>query len=267
MNAISVLDPLILALLAALLLGLRHATDPDHLTAILTLVVDDVGVAGAGSAEQGGGAGRSALALGGAWGAGHALTLLVFGLPVVVWGNHLPEWAHGAAELAVGLLIVGLAVRLLVRWRRGYFHGHEHDHGDLTHAHPHFHEGEEGHEPPHHHHEEPPEHEHSHADEMARTAWGAFGVGLVHGVGGSAGASLLVTAAVEGSAGRAIALAVFAGGTALSMALLTGLFGRVFAGRLTWRRAAYLFPAVGIASLAFGAWYAWQAWGGMFGGS
>ena len=103
------------AFLVALLLGLRHATDPDHLTAVSSMIL----------AERDGGR-RGALRLGLAWGAGHALTLLALGLPFVLWGDALPERIQQLAELAIGLLIVGLAVRLLVRWRRGYFHVHPH---------------------------------------------------------------------------------------------------------------------------------------------
>ena len=55
------------------LLGLRHATDPDHLTALSTLVLSDD--------ERGA---RRAGRLGLAWGAGHAVTLVALGLPVVL---------------------------------------------------------------------------------------------------------------------------------------------------------------------------------------
>src|SRR3954447_15953176 len=113
---------LLVALAVALLLGLRHATDPDHLTAVSTLVMSE-------------GHPRSARKLGFAWGCGHALTLFAFGAPVVLLGSKLPEWLQSGLELAVGVVIVALAVRLLLRWRRGYFHVHEHDHGDLVSGH------------------------------------------------------------------------------------------------------------------------------------
>ena len=71
-----------LALLVAVLLGLRHATDPDHLTAVATLIVSD--------ARDGP---RRARRLGLAWGLGHALTLFAFGLPVVLVGDALPRSA------------------------------------------------------------------------------------------------------------------------------------------------------------------------------
>src|SRR3954447_20924632 len=109
---------LALAAVVAVLLGLRHATDPDHLTAVATLITGD--------ARDGL---RRARRLGLSWGAGHALTVFAFGLPVVLAGSALPEGVQRAAELAIGAQIVALAVRLLVRWRRGAFHTHAHTHG------------------------------------------------------------------------------------------------------------------------------------------
>src|SRR5258705_7353092 len=97
-----------IVLAVAVLLGLRHATDPDHLVAVTTLV--------AGGRE---GAARRAGELGLAWGVGHAVTLLAFGVPVLLLGRVLPQGVQQAAETAIGLVIVYLAVRVLVRWRTG----------------------------------------------------------------------------------------------------------------------------------------------------
>jgi cytochrome c biogenesis protein CcdA len=227
------------ALLIALLLGLRHATDPDHLTAVSTLVLSD---------DRHGG--RRASMLGLAWGCGHALTLLVLGLPAVLWGHLLPDPVQSAAELAVGLVIVGLAVRLLVRWRRGYFHLHQHRHGALRHAHPHVHEGE---------HTE--QHEHSHPDDLGRSPLVAFGIGLVHGAGGSAAAGVLLVSAIGDRTAGVAALVVFAAGTALSMAVASSAFGAALARRWLRRRLGTAVPALGGTALLFGAWYALAALG------
>jgi ABC-type nickel/cobalt efflux system permease component RcnA len=228
------------ALLVALLLGLRHATDPDHLTAVSTLVMSD---------ERGG---RRACALGLAWGFGHALTLIALGLPVVLFDDRLPEAVRRAAELAIGVVIVALAVRLLVRWRRGYFHLHEHRHGELRHAHPHPHGRGEEH---------PAEHHHAHPEPLGRTPVAAFGIGLAHGVGGSAGAAVLLVGAVPGDAASAAALAVLAAGTALSMASLSWGFGHALASRPLRRRLRVAVPAFGASGVLFGAWYTLAALG------
>src|SRR3954447_1215744 len=144
----------------AVLLGLRHATDPDHLTAVTALV--------AGGERDARGAGR----LGLSWGLGHATSLFAFGVPIVLFRSYLPEPLQMAAEAAVGVVIVVLAVRLLLRWRSGALH----------HAHPHD----------------------------ARTRRQAYGIGLVHGMGGSAGVGVLLLASIPGHAQALLALALFA---------------------------------------------------------
>jgi len=191
---------LALALAVALLLGLRHATDPDHLVAVSALLASDT----AGGTRQ---AGR----LGLAWGVGHASTLLVFGLPIVLFHAYLPGAAQHAAEVLVGLVIVFLAIRL---WRRR---------------------------------RAPP----------GRSPAEAFGIGLAHGMAGSAGVGVLLLAAVPARSEAVAALVVLAVGTAVSMAALSYAFGRVVArgGRPVPA------PAVGAVSLAFGSWYALGAMG------
>ena len=232
----------LLALLVALLLGLRHATDPDHLTAVSMLVAGD---------EPDGA--RRARRLGLAWGLGHATTLFAFGLPVVLFGAYLPEAAQRAAELAVGLVIIAVAVRLLVRWHRGYYHVHRHRHGELEHAHPHAHEHAPATDPHVHDH---PRHEHRH-DALGCTPRAAFGIGLVHGTGGSAGVSLLIVSGVAGDRGlAALSLAILAAGATLSMALLSSAFGHALARGSLLRGFAGAMPALGVGGVLFGAWYA-----------
>jgi hypothetical protein len=70
----------LVVLLLAFALGLRHASDPDHLVAVSTLVADTRGRAA-----------RAAARLGAAWGLGHATTLLAFGLPVLLVRSYLPH--------------------------------------------------------------------------------------------------------------------------------------------------------------------------------
>lgn len=234
-----------LALLVALLLGLRHATDPDHLTAVSTLVMSD--------RRRGA---RRAASLGVAWGLGHATTLFLFGLPVVLFRSALPEAVQRTAEVAIGLVIVGLGLRLLVRWRRGYFHAHAHAHGALHHSHPHVHEHAPDHEAG-----EAVVHAHRHPDALGRSPRAAYGIGLVHGVGGSAGVGILLIGAMPDRAAAVAALALFALATAVSMALLSSAFGVALARGPVARRFATLAPVLGAASLLFGAWYALGALG------
>jgi ABC-type nickel/cobalt efflux system permease component RcnA len=232
-------ETLALVLVVALLLGLRHASDPDHLAAVSTLIASE--------AEDGAGrAGR----LGLAWGLGHALTLAVFGLPIVLFHAYLPEAVQRGAEALVGLMITFLAVRLLLRWWRGDFHAHQHRHGQTEHRHLHPHEHTLGHG-----------HEHVPEERLGRSPLQAFGIGVIHGVGGSAGVGVLLLATIPAQAQAVAALAVLAIGTAISMAALSSLFGYAITRGPVVRRTLALAPGMGFLALTFGAWYALGALG------
>jgi high-affinity nickel permease len=201
-------------LAVAVLLGLRHATDPDHLAALTTLV-----------ASGGERVARRAGELGLAWGLGHAVTLFAFGLPILLLDSFLPQPVQQAAETAIGFVIVHLALRLLVRWRRGElgFHAHPQAHG-------------------------------------ARTRRGAFAIGLVHGMGGSAGVGVLVLASVRSTGLAVISLVLLAVFTAVSMSIVSSGFGSVLVSDPARAAFGAVAPALGGASLAFGVWYATAAW-------
>src|SRR2546421_4464290 len=169
---------LLVVVAVSALLGLRHASDPDHLTAVTTLI-----------ASRGGRATRHAARLGLTWGLGHATSLFVFGVPVVLYSAYLPRTVQDAAETAVGCLIVVLALVLLARWRRGSFRlaGHVHPRG--------------------------------------RNPWQAYAIGLIHGMGGTAGVGLLLLATIHSRLLAVVALALFALCTAISMTVLSAGFG------------------------------------------
>ena len=209
----------LVVVLVATLLGLRHATDPDHVAAVTTLVASGRDKAA-----------RSAARLGAWWGLGHAVTLVAFGLPILLAERYLPEPVRQGAETAVAALIVFLAIRLLLRWRHGVFStlpggkdGDEHRHG-------------------------------------VRTPVGAFGIGLVHGMGGSAGVGVLLLAAIPDQTVAIGALLVLALFTAVSMTLVTSGFGATLTIPSVARSVSGVAPALGVASLAFGVWYAAAAW-------
>jgi len=225
----------------ALLLGLRHATDPDHLAAVSTLIATEP--------EDGK---QRAARLGFAWGLGHATTLLLFGLPIVLFKSYLPDPLQQGAELLVGLMIVGLAVRLLVRWHSGAFHVHEHRHGPVRHRHLHPHRHDENHR-----------HLHAHEPEkrLGRSSWQAYGIGVVHGIGGTAGVGILLLAAIPDHAEAVAALLLFCAASAVSMALLSSVFGYALTRDRVRRRVLAITPVMAVASLAFGSWYALGAVG------
>jgi high-affinity nickel permease len=215
----------------AIFLGLRHASDPDHLAAVTTLVVS--------RRER---SRRAAAALGLSWGLGHATTLFLFGLPIVLFKAYLPERVQQGAETLIGLVIIALAIWLLVRWRNGTFHLHVHEHDGRVHPHGHIHGTSISHA-----HECTPQ---------VRTRLQAYGIGLVHGMGGSAGVGVLLLATISDRILAVAAMALFAAFTAVSMAIASLGFGATLSSAPVSRSFHHLAPVVGCASLAFGAWYA-----------
>jgi ABC-type nickel/cobalt efflux system permease component RcnA len=222
-----------MVVLVAVLLGLRHATDPDHIAAVTTLVAGTRGRAT-----------RTAAALGAAWGLGHATTLFAFGVPILVLDKYLPERVQQLAESAIAVAMVYLAVRLIIRSRRGLFHVHTHEHDGVRHAHLHANA-------------EHTEHGHPH---RARTKLGSFAIGLVHGVGGSAGVGILLVSSIESQLLGVISLAVLAIFTGVSMTVLSTGFGAALASRPLRSSLAAVAPGLGVASLAFAVWYGAAAW-------
>lgn len=202
--------PPALALLAAFLLGLRHASDPDHLVAVTSLV----------SARDGDM--RSGVNLGAWWGLGHAATLVALGTPLILLKTSMPAWLELLAEKAVGAIILVLAGRILWRWLRGAYGKRSAD-----------------------------------AGAGGRTALQSFGIGVVHGLGGTAAVVLLLIAAMPDKGWAVAALAVFAPMSIVSMAACSGIYAWVLtrpAVAPVYRST--LIPALGCFGIVFGGWYA-----------
>ncbi len=221
-----------LILLMSLVLGLRHASDPDHLVAVTTLI----------AAEKGVRTERKAALIGVSWGLGHATTVTLLGLPLVLFKHYLPELVQQVAEAAIGSFIVLLAVRLLWQWKRGLYHAHPHSHANhRQHRHLHAHTGGATHDHPH--------------PGLQRTPLSSYGIGLVHGVGGSAGLTLLLVSSIRDGAEAVAALLLFALGTALSMAVLSAGFGWIIVRDPVARYVDRLAPMLAVLSMAFGVYY------------
>jgi ABC-type nickel/cobalt efflux system permease component RcnA len=217
--------PLLVALGIALVLGLRHASDPDHLVAVTSLLAADRGDV------------RGAARLGAWWGVGHAACLLAVGLPLIALKEGLPAWLERGAETGVGLVILALGLRVIVKWTRGDYR-----------AGPHGHHGQD-----HRHLREGGAHEHAHV----RSPRQAFGIGLLHGLAGTGAVVVLLIAAMPGRLEAAAALGLFAPMSVLSMALCTSAFAWVLTRPVIeplYRTV--LVPALGVFGLVFGLWYA-----------
>jgi high-affinity nickel permease len=220
--------PLLVALGIAMVLGLRHAADPDHLVAVTSLVAAD------------GGDTRRAARLGAWWGAGHAAVLLVLGLPLVFLKSQLPAWLESGAEKAVGVVILVLALRVMVKWLRGEYRSDAHAHPSGHDRRRHLRRGRGA----------------SHRHVKVRSPQQAFGIGVLHGLAGTGAVVLLLIAALPTKLEAAAALAIFAPMTMVSMALCTTAFAWVLTRpALQPLYRTVLIPALGVFGTMFGLWY------------
>lgn len=218
--------PFVAVLALAIVLGLRHASDPDHLVAVTSLVATT-------AADV-----RSAARIGAWWGLGHAATLLALGLPLIALRAELPASLETAAERLVGVVILVLAARVVFRWARGGYSAGTHRHPPAI-VHRHLAAGA-----------------HSHAERPPEAAQAAA-VGVLHGLAGTGAIVVLLITALPAQGTALAALLLFAPMSVLSMAFFTGAFAWLFTRRLlapVFRRV--LVPAMGIFGLLFGAWYA-----------
>jgi ABC-type nickel/cobalt efflux system permease component RcnA len=236
---------LFFALLLGFALGLKHATEADHLVAVTTIVTEQRSVL------------RSA-AVGLLWGIGHTVSLLVAGALVIFLNVEIPPAVAQLLELLVALMIVFLGSRILYLLLRDNrrLHTHRHVHGDVAHVHVHFHDPAEAHAAPsssavaHHH--------------SGFNAWKSMIVGMIHGLAGSAALTLLVLTEVVRGGSRTLGFAylfVFGLGSIggmLSMSTLISL-PLVFSARRFERFARPIQFAVALMSITFGAFYAWRS--------
>lgn len=231
-------------------LGLKHATEADHLVAVSAIVSEHRSVW------------RSA-AVGGLWGLGHTASLFVAGAVLIALRVQIPERLATALELAVALMIVLLGTRILflVLRRRRDVHVHAHAHGGRTHTHLHFHDRHDAHSAAN-------SHAVPHAWHRGLWGWRPVMVGAVHGLAGSAALTLFVLTDVMRGGSQLLGFAyllLFGVGSIGGMLLMSTLIGLPFA--LTAQRFRRIDTPVrllaGTASIAFGLFYAWQTAGGL----
>jgi len=249
---------LVSLLLLGFVLGMRHATDADHVIAIATIVSRQRNV-------------RGSAMIGVAWGIGHTLTILVVGSAIILFGVVIPPRIGLAMEFAVGVMLVALGAFALtglggvlraalmpivarILPRRAALedsnHSHAHAHGDYVHRHPHGGEG------------------HGHSEDQVALAlldarfrgvrlyqWlRPLVVGVVHGLAGSAAVALVVLSAVRDPVWAVAYVLLFGVGTIGGMMLITVALSAPFAftssllPRLNWQLRA----VSGLVSFVFG---------------
>lgn len=214
-------------------MGMRHALEADHLAAVASLSTRSLS--------------RSRVALRGAvWGAGHTLTLLLFGGGFVLFGRTISPGHSEMLERIVGVMLVILGLSLLRRIHRDRLHVHVHGHDDgVVHVHAHRHAPDERHDPSHHHHPHP-------QGFPAR----ALLVGMVHGLAGSAALVLLAASAGASPWLGIVYILVFGIGSIAGMAALSLVIAvplELSARRLTRVHTA-LELLVAVGTMGLGAW-------------
>jgi hypothetical protein len=240
-------------------LGMRHATDADHVLAVSTIVTKYRSV-------------RHAALIGVFWGVGHTLTILVVGGGIVLFGWVIPPRVGLSMEFSVGLMLIVLGVLSLRGALRragalaigqaagpGVGSGPDptHRHGDYIHTHPH----------------RPGTGGHPHAPERTPVAWldRRFGrlavyrpvrpmlVGMVHGLAGSAAVALLVMTALRSPGASVFYLLLFGAGTIIGMMMVTAVIATPLARTTASATINRRFRLVaGVLSLAFGLYLAWR---------
>lgn len=221
-----------------LLLGLRHAFEPDHLAAVSTLATRQ---------------GRllDACRLGLAWALGHTASVGIVVGAIILFGLHLPDRLWPAADFLVALLLIGLGATVIVRYTRGNWHLHVHSHAGGPHLHLHSHATG-------------PSHEHAHLYPHPRgDARRSLGFGLLHGLAGSAAILVLLVAAAPTRTAQLAYFLAFAAGTAIGMLLVSFTLAgvvRLASGRGA-RWAAVLHVGSAVASVAVGVALAWRSFG------
>lgn len=237
------------AIFLGFLLGLQHATDPDHLVAVATILTRERRFA-------------DGALIGVLWGAGHMTTLTIVGAIIIGLKLTIPPAVGGGLELVVAAMLIVLGVLRLRDAARGLETvpaGHlvaDHDHGGgagVVHSHPHAHEVAQTHE-----------HPHVHPSRWLtalgwRSGWPAgraVVVGAIHGLAGSAAVSLLVLATLRSTASAITYLLIFGIGTVIGMTLLTAVMAYPVSLALRYRRARQaLALCAGLGSIAFGIAY------------
>jgi high-affinity nickel-transport protein len=243
-------------LVVGFFLGMRHATDADHVIAISTIVSRQRSL-------------KSAAWIGAIWGMGHTLTVMAVGGAILLFSIVIPPRLGLALEFAVGIMLVALGFLTLTGmslWIRDNVnivpgghthdpnapHGHAHAHGDYAHSHVHGH-GEST---------------HGHREDQTPQAWldrklGGLGVyqwvrpliiGVVHGLAGSAAVALLVLAAIDDPWWGMLYLLLFGVGTIAGMMLVTLVIAAPFAysSERFPHFNAYLRITFGLLSVGFG---------------
>jgi high-affinity nickel-transport protein len=239
-------------------LGMRHATDPDHVIAVTTIVSNQRN-------------GLRAALIGAFWGVGHTLTIFVVGAGIILFNLVIPARVGLSMELSVAVMLIILGLMNVAGFLRSMPAGsnQNQDGAEVIRSHPYSH-GDDIHSQPHGH--QPEVHPHPHDDTPLAWMDRAFGriglyqylrpfvVGVVHGLAGSAAVALLVLTTIRNLRWAIGYLLIFGVGTIAGMMLITMSIASAFtmAGNGRQKVSHGLALASGLLSLGFGLFVTYQ---------
>ena len=218
-------------MLIGFLLGLQHAVEADHLAAVSTIVSEKKSL-------------WSASIVGGLWGLGHTLSLLLAGGLVIFFKLQISETTEARLEAIVGIMLVILGINALRKLRSAKkIHIHAHEHGERKHSHLHTHSGE------------------SESDSHHSFSPRSVIIGMVHGLAGSAALMLLIVPTIPSSTLAISYILVFGIGSIGGMMVMSFVLGLPLyftATRFNFANTAIRFCA-GAFSLALGLLIVYQS--------
>lgn len=231
-------------------LGMRHATDPDHVIAVSTIVTRQHST-------------RRAALIGMLWGLGHTATIFAVGTAIILFNIVIPSRLGLSMELSVGLMLILLGGWNLWDFFRAAsssspaFH-FEHSHSE------HFHPG--SYRQPLNLHPQASQQSIGSQSDRCLSKAGRYQflrpliVGIIHGLAGSAAIALLILVSIRNPAWGIAYLVVFGVGTILGMMLITLSIASTlrYAGSRFRRFNRNLAMASGLISVAFGVFIAYQ---------
>ena len=220
------------------LLGLKHATDADHVVAVANIVGKERNI-------------WQSIWIGASWGAGHSVPLIILGVIILITKDvtlHYYEAVAPYFEIGVGMMLIYLGISAAWNVLRGNLHIHQHDHGAGPHIHVHA-----SHEPRETHQRAEPLHNSFFI--LGRPIFRAksFAIGIVHGLAGSAAVMVALLPTIDSTLTGLGYITLFSIGTMLSMSALTIFLALPFklsAARQTLNRTITL--AAGSLSIAVG---------------
>ena len=179
-------------------LGLRHATEADHLAAVSAIVSEKKNI-------------FTASIVGGLWGIGHTISLFLVGLIVIFLKLQISESVESKLEGIVGIMLVLLGANAIYKLAKSdTAHSHAHSHGDITHTHPHTHDEAEAEEPHH------------------RLSPRSVLVGVVHSLAGSAALMLMIVPLIPSALVALLYIVIFGVGSIAGMMAMSLLIGLPF---------------------------------------